>query len=109
MFGSRNIINLTLGLNNNRAHLFDLSLSLDCALPYQIFSLPAWTPGSYMMREFIQHMVSLHAQENGESILVAKTNKNTFRLENSSPHLNTTYQVYGFDSSIRAAFIDNQQ
>lgn len=109
MPGRRKTVDLSVDLNNNRAHLFDVTIKLDCPSSNQIMSLPSWTPGSYMVREFAQHIVTIRAVKNGRDIAVKKINKNTFELQNSLGQVAITYQVYGFDSSIRAAFIDDQQ
>lgn len=96
-------------LNCKNEHIFLIHLSLNCANKNQKFSLPAWTPGSYMVRDFAQHIVSIEAKENGQKILVSKTNKNTFMLNNKSSEVEVIYKVYGFDSSIRASYIDANQ
>ena len=48
------------------AHLFEVSLTLAQPDPAgQVFSLPAWIPGSYMIREFARNIVSLSAEAGG--------------------------------------------
>ena len=40
------------------AHLFTVTLTVDApAADGQVFALPAWIPGSYMVREFARHIV----------------------------------------------------
>lgn len=51
------------------AHLFDVSLTLAEPDPAgQVFSLPAWIPGSYMIREFARNIVSLSAGSGSASL-----------------------------------------
>lgn len=90
-------------------HLFTIRMTLHNTVARQQLSLPVWTPGSYMVREFSQHIVSL-AVTDGESVrAVKKINKNCFEIAEPSSTLVVSYTVYGFDSSIRAAFIDDNQ
>lgn len=90
------------------AHIIGVSIELS-AQARQKFSLPVWTPGSYMVREFSQHIVSIKATQGERSIAVRKIDKNTFVVDNEPGHLVVEYQVYAYDSSIRASFIDNTQ
>lgn len=99
----------SIDLTDCRAHLFNINMSIQGAAVHQKLSLPVWTPGSYMVREFAQHIVSVKAFEKGKPIDVVKINKNTFQLYNQNNDVAVLYQVYAFDSSIRAAFIDDQQ
>ena len=62
------------------AHLFDVSLTLAEPDPAgQVFSLPAWIPGSYMIREFARHIVSLSAEAEGKPVPVTKLDKHSLR------------------------------
>jgi len=102
-------VQIKVDLSLMRAHLYRVTILMTDALDNQKFSLPCWTPGSYLMREFAQHVVDLKAYENGQEIAVSKINKNTFQVINNSKNIELCYEVYGFDSSIRAAFIDDSQ
>lgn len=102
-------VQIKVDLSLMRSHLYQINISMTNAIKNQKFSLPAWTPGSYLIREFAQHIVTLKAYENGQEIAAHKINKNTFEIKNSSACIELSYQVYGFDSSIRAAFIDDTQ
>jgi predicted metalloprotease with PDZ domain len=54
-------------------------------------------------------VVKIEAEEEERACSIAKQDKNTFVLGNQSPMVRVFYEVYGFDSSIRAAFLDNNQ
>jgi predicted metalloprotease with PDZ domain len=102
-------VHFDVDLNNAHAHLFRVSLKMANASALQKFSLPAWSPGSYMLRDFAQHIVSIRAFSQGQEIFINKINKNTFTVYNNTSDIELVYDVYGFDSSIRAAFIDDEQ
>ncbi len=102
-------VKITIDLSDYQAHIFHITMNITGALKNQHLSLPLWTPGSYMVREFAQHIIDINAFEMGRQTTIKKINKNTFILNNTEEIITIKYQVYGFDSSIRAAFIDDQQ
>lgn len=102
-------ITYQLSLEQKNAHIFAVKMKIEGAQKNQSLSLPRWTPGSYMIREFAQHIISIKAFENGQEIKCDKINNNSWEISNTGECVELEYQVYGFDSSIRAAFIDNQQ
>ncbi len=106
---TKKTVQIDIHLDECRAHLFKVTMSLAQASAKQELFLPIWTPGSYMVREFAQHLVSINASDAMGPIAVNKINKNTFVLDNQNPNVVVSYQIYGFDSSIRAAFIDETQ
>ena len=99
----------TVDLSCYKQHIFKISLEIFVAKTNQKLSMPVWTPGSYMLREFSQHIVDIKAYDENQEIFIKKLDKNTFICANNSSYLKLEYQVYAFDSSIRAAFIDNFQ
>jgi predicted metalloprotease with PDZ domain len=91
------------------AHLFELSCTVPAADPAgQVFRLPAWIPGSYMIREFARNIVSLRAEANGVAVAVEKFDKHSWRLGALPPGTAVTlhYEVYAWDLSVRAAHLD---
>ena len=73
----------------------------------QCFSLPAWIPGSYLIRDFARHIVSIRAESGGQSVPLTKTDKATWKAAPTSSPLTLYYEVHAGDLSVRAAFIDN--
>lgn len=73
----------------------------------QIVSLPAWVPGSYMIRDFGKYLVDIRASNNGKNIFIKKIDKNTWQCAPCSGELVISYYVYGFDQMPRGAYIDN--
>jgi len=58
------------------AHLFEVSLTVaNPAADGQVFSLPAWIPGSYMIREFARNIVQIRAGSNGKKSRSKKRDK----------------------------------
>jgi predicted metalloprotease with PDZ domain len=95
------------------AHLFHVTLTVDAPAPDgQVFALPAWIPGSYMIREFSRNIVRIRAESNGEPVALTKLDKHSWqaaphkdRLKEPAP-LTLHYEVYAWDLSVRAAHLD---
>ena len=92
------------------AHLFHVTVRVDGPDPEgQRFALPAWNPGSYMIREFARHIVRLTALSGGRKLRVEKLDKHTWRCARAQGEVTLAYEVYAFDLSVRAAYLDPEQ
>lgn len=105
----------TVRLASPEAHLFDVSLRLPRALAQQgaRLALPTWIPGSYLIRDFSRHIISLHANTKGDTsrkkITVTKTDPHTWALPPINSEVILTWQVYAYDLSVRTAYLDTQR
>ena len=89
------------------AHLFEVECHIAAPDPEgQVVSLPAWIPGSYMIRDFAKNVVAFAAQSGGKSVGVEKVDKQTWRIEPCDGPLELRYTVYAWDLSVRAAHLD---
>ena len=73
------------------------------------FYIPNWTPGSYMIRDFCRHIVSISAQCDEKAVLLQQTHKNRWTLPPMTGQFCVTYVVYAFDLSVRGAFFDTER
>ena len=88
-------------------HLFEVTLELDLpAADGQVFALPAWIPGSYMIREFSRNIVRIRAESDGKPVALVKLDKHTWRAAPVDGALTVQYEVYAWDLSVRAAHLD---
>ncbi|WP_296209534.1 PDZ domain-containing protein [Psychrobacter sp. UBA3480] len=102
-------------------HLVDVSLSFTAVSDAPQLWLPAWIPGSYLMREFARNITAVHYQ-----VLEAKTadsdkqpatyraqkiDKNTWQLPavQAGQTVIVEYEVYCYDLSVRTAYVDQQR
>lgn len=89
------------------AHLFAVTLVINApAAVGQIVALPAWIPGSYMIREFARHIVQIRGESNGRTIALKKLDKHSWQAGPCDGPLTLHYQVYAWDLSVRAAHLD---
>ena len=72
----------------------------------QRFRLPTWIPGSYLIREFARHFVSVRAEANGAAVTIAKEAKDLWRAAPCTGPLTVVADVYAFDFSVRTAYLD---
>ena len=92
------------------AHLFHVTLTVPRPQAGQRLSLPAWIPGSYLVREFARHLQKLSARQDGKPVTVQQLDKASWQVDcvPSSP-LVLSYEVYAFDNSVRTAWLDGQR
>jgi predicted metalloprotease with PDZ domain len=92
------------------AHLFHVTLTVRQPQAGQRVSLPAWIPGSYLVREFARHLQRLTARQDGKPVPVQQVDKASWQVDcvPSSP-LVLSYEVYAYDNSVRAAWLDTQR
>ena len=89
------------------AHLYRITLTLKHPAPQQRVSLPVWTPGSYLVREFSKHLQNLQAKQSRKQLAIKALDKCTWQIDcTSDAPLVLSYEVYAHDPSVRAAFLD---
>lgn len=100
-------LHYTLKPSNPHAHEFTVTLTVADPDPAgQVFSLPVWIPGSYMVREFSRHIVSIRAEANGQPVVLTKQDKQRWQAAVVTAPLTLTYTVYAWDLSVRTAHLD---
>lgn len=73
-------------------------------------SMPVWTPGSYLVREFSKSVERFEATTSGKPLSVTKTNKNTWSIaKGKAEKINVSYWVYAYEFSVRTSFVDADQ
>ncbi len=92
-------------------HLYHVSIriaqvqvaTVDCVLP-------AWTPGSYLIREYARHVQDFAAvvlDDDETPLQWTKTAKDTWRVETQgAEHIRVSYKVYAYELSVRTSHLD---
>lgn len=91
-------------------HTADLELRFSPDADTVDITLPAWCPGSYLIRDYARFVRDLdaHAQD-GTKRAVTKVDKQTWRVVAAgAKELVVTYTVYGHDLTVRTNHIDDQ-
>ncbi len=105
-----NTIRYTLTPKDLHAHIFQVELTLDKPNPLgQVFSLPNWIPGSYLIRDFSKHIISISAQSCGKAIVIKKLDKNHWITQPCDKNITLKYELYAFDLSVRCAYLSDER
>ncbi|MCW9032238.1 MAG: peptidase M61, partial [Gammaproteobacteria bacterium] len=100
-------IKYTVNLFNPHAHIFKVTLEIkNPDKNGQVVSLPAWIPGSYMIRDFAKNIIRVKAEANNKNITLTKLDKSTWQAEAVNAPLLLEYEVYAWDLSVRSAHFD---
>jgi predicted metalloprotease with PDZ domain len=89
------------------AHLFGVELTIPVPDPDgQRLALPAWIPGSYMIRDFARHVVRIEATAGGRPVPLTRLDKDSWQAARCAGPLTLRYLVYAWDLSVRGAHLD---
>lgn len=72
----------------------------------QRVSLPAWIPGSYLIRDFARHVVTLSARSGGEPVSLRKLDKSSWQAAPVDGDLVLHAEIHANDLSVRGAHLD---
>jgi predicted metalloprotease with PDZ domain len=100
-------VHYTITPSQPHAHVFTVQCRVSRPdVSGQIFSLPAWAPGSYLVRDFARHITRFEARAHGTVVPVRKLDKASWQCQPCTGPLTVTYDVYAWDDSVRAAWLD---
>lgn len=76
---------------------------------YLIFSMPVWTPGSYLIREFARNVDSVKAAgADGKELFTEKINKNSWKVDTSGQsRISFSYRVYCNELTVRTSCVNS--
>ena len=91
-------------------HIFSVKAALANPNPLgQVFMLPNWIPGSYLIRDFAKNIVSISVTSKGNEIPIKKLDKNHWIVSPCRDSIVVEYEVYAFDLSVRSAYLTNER
>jgi predicted metalloprotease with PDZ domain len=90
-------------------HLFEIDCRIDDPAPEQRLTLPAWIPGSYLLREFARFVVSVEAVSGKAKLPVEKVDSSTWLVRGAQGPLKVTATIYALDQSVRGAYLDRRR
>ncbi|NOZ08809.1 MAG: M61 family metallopeptidase [FCB group bacterium] len=104
----KNEIHYTVIIAEPHKHIVTIEMAVDAdGAQYADFALPAWTPGSYKIRDFARHIISLTATAGVHALAVHKIDKHTWRVSTGGrSRIILTYQVYAFELTVRTSYLD---
>ncbi len=77
----------------------------------QVLQMPAWIPGSYLIRDFSKQIESIEAYSVSakKKLPLEKINNDQWRLPKTTGAIEVITTVYAYDSSVRAAYLDTER
>ncbi len=88
-------------------HRYRITLTVPQPDPLgQQLSLPAWIPGSYLIRDFSRQIETLTARAGKQVLGSHKLDNHTWRIDPCEGPLEVEYTVYAWDLSVRSAHLD---
>ena len=89
------------------AHLFEVTLIVAHPDPAgQEFRIPAWIPGSYLIRDFARNLVSIRAESEGHEVGLLKLDKSSWQSDVCEAPITIVCEIYAYDLSVRGAHLD---
>jgi predicted metalloprotease with PDZ domain len=100
-------IHYTVCPSDPAGHRFTVTLDVASPDPAgQLLRLPAWIPGSYLIREFAKNIVRIEASSHAAPVALDKLDKDTWRAAPVDGPLRVVVEVYAWDLSVRTAHLD---
>jgi len=88
-------------------HLYQVTLTVPEPDALQRLTLPAWIPGSYLIREFAKNLQGLQARQGRRALEVLQTGKSSWEVAcKAGQPLQLAYTVYANDASVRTAWLE---
>ncbi|HYP70240.1 MAG TPA: peptidase M61, partial [Variovorax sp.] len=83
---------------DRHAHLFAVTLQIDAPAAGQVVSLPAWIPGSYLVREFAKNLQGLGARQGRRAVSITQLDKASWQVDCvAGKALELSYEVCAYD------------
>lgn len=72
-------------------------------------AMPAWTPGSYLIRDFGKHVYDVAAHDlDGRELAVARVDKQSWTVANAGRGFVIEYRVFAGELSVRTSYVDDR-
>lgn len=89
------------------AHEFHVRLTIEADETDLVrLTMPAWIPGSYLIRDFARQVHDLVATDADGLVPAQKVDKQNWVIKGRAKDVVVDYRVYAYDLSVRAAYLD---
>lgn len=107
---SRPPVEYELAIPDPTAQYVEVSVTVDHARRrHTEVAMPAWTPGSYLIRDFARHVYGWRAESlDGKPLEVERTDKQTWRVDNRHRPFRFRYRVWADDLGVRTSYVDDR-
>ncbi len=102
------MVSYQLNIQDISSHQLAVSIDFTPSAEFHQLQLPAWIPGSYMIRDFARNIISIQARDALGPLQLHQLDKQCWQLQCRRLPVTVTYLVYAYDMSVRAAYIDDE-
>ena len=89
------------------SHLFQVEAEFPPATESLTVSLPVWTPGSYLVREYARHVQDFEVTDpHGTRLPFERVDKRSFKIRTGGLAARCRYRVYANELTVRTAHLD---
>ena len=89
------------------AHMYEVRVVVEEPDPDgQAFAIPAWTPGSYMIRDYARNVVAIRAEADGIDVALREIDKSTWKAAAADRPLTLVADIFAYDLSVRGSHLD---
>lgn len=72
-------------------------------------AMPAWTPGSYLVRDHARHVDGVQAKDlRGRPLPLHRVDKQTWRIDHGVGGFTLNYRVFADEAGVRTSFVDDR-
>lgn len=103
------MITYRVALAQPRKHRFLVTMLVEGQDGEVLFSMPAWIPGSYLLRDYARHVVTMSAARDGALVAITKLDAATWSCPPGSGTLQVEMEIFGLDQSVRGAYLDDRR
>jgi predicted metalloprotease with PDZ domain len=103
------MVKYRLRMMDHTRHLFEVTSVLEDPHVAERLRMPSWIPGSYLLREYARHVVSVSAHSSDAEPHIEKVDKSTWLLSEIGSDLSVTMRIFALDESVRGAFLDSRR
>jgi predicted metalloprotease with PDZ domain len=90
-----------------RAHLVEVEVTAEAHADEVAFALPAWSPGSYLVRDYARNVRDFAGFAGGSALPAEKRDKQTFVVAaRGQPRVGLRYRVYAHELTVRTSHVD---
>lgn len=101
------MLHYAISIADHGAHLFQVNLTIPShSATGHILRMPAWIPGSYMIRDFARNIIDFKAHSAQQPLPYTLIDKHSWQLAPNSAPVSISYKVYAYDLSVRSAYLE---
>lgn len=90
------------------SHCVEVQFTFAPLAARSVIGLPNWIPGSYKIRDFSKHVITVTAKADKKEIRCVAIDKCRWEIQAQAKKIEVTYKIYAKDMSVRTAYLDDQ-